>query len=131
MKQKIHITYDAAYTKLSGDVTEKLKNHVAELLSWQNKNATYLASQKGFRIDTVECCFNKATNSFPTGLLPRVVDLLQLFGCELSFECKYKVFQPEPVPIPNWAYEHQREIVKTALAQYRCLIQSPTGSGSY
>jgi predicted small metal-binding protein len=131
MPQKIHIIYNAASARLTGEVTRNIKDHVKELLSWQNKNAAYLAQQKGFKIDTVECCFNPSDNSFPTGLIPRVLDLLQLFKCEVTFQCEYPVFAPEDVPLPEWAYDHQREIVKTAKEQYRCLIQSPTGSGSY
>lgn len=129
MSQKIHFTYDAAFTQLSGELTSNIRNHIRELLTWQNKNAAYLAQQKGFRIDTKECCYNMADNTFPTGLLPRVVDQLQLFKCDLSFTCKYPIFAPTRTPLPDWAYDHQRDIVETAINNYRTLVQSPTGSG--
>jgi superfamily II DNA or RNA helicase len=128
MAQHIHITYDAAFAKLSGDVTPNIRNHIKELLSWQNKSAAYLASRKGYSIDTKECCY-RSDNSFPTGLLPRVVDQLQLFKCELTFTCNYKVFAPERSEIPDWVYDHQIEIINNAIENYRCLSEAPTGSG--
>jgi superfamily II DNA or RNA helicase len=129
MTQKILVTYNAAKAQLTGDVTPNIRDHLREALTWQNKNAAYLAAQKGFNVDTKECCYNTADDSFSTGLLPRVLDKLSLFKCEVDFTCNYPVFAPEPQPLPDWAYDHQREIVNNAIENYRTLIQSPTGSG--
>lgn len=129
MSQEIHITYDAAFAQLSGDITPNIQDHLREALSWQNNSAAYLAKQKGFYIDTKECCYNMATNSLPTGLLPRVIDLLTQFRCDLTYSCKYPVFRPERQPLPDWIYDHQKDIIETAITNYRTLVQSPTGSG--
>jgi superfamily II DNA or RNA helicase len=69
-------------------------------------------------------------HQFPTGLLPRVASILEAFKVKVDFKCLYeRVIPDETVELPDWAYDHQRAIVKTALEHQRSIIQSPTGSG--
>lgn len=86
-------------------------------------------SQGRYR-DPVKYCYNKKDKSFPTGLLPRVLEFLQSNNIqhELVFDFNCKTLKNEE-PIPDWAYPHQRDIVDFLVNYRRTIVSAPTASG--
>lgn len=125
----ITIEFDGSQARLH-NVDKNLQQQLNTLLTWRHKSTSYLIRYKKMDwLDDRRFCYNSTTNSFATGLIPRVVDALETLGYSYKFKCNYKCPPPVPSPIPLWAYEHQVEIVRTILDYKRCLIESPTGSG--
>jgi DNA excision repair protein ERCC-3 len=125
----LKLIFDAAQTKIEG-ADNNLRNVIKQELTWKDKSVSYLIKQRGMSwLDDTRCCYNVYEDKFPTGLLPRVVDLLDSYKVEFDYECLYDVVKPTLWELPDWAFKHQREIVETALSYHRCLIQSPTASG--
>jgi superfamily II DNA or RNA helicase len=127
----ITIEFDAATARITGDISPNVIDHIVANLTWENKSQSYLVHQKKFDwIDPTECCYDLAYHEFPTGLLPRVASILEAFKVPFEAKCLYKRVLPDnSVELPDWAYEHQRVIVDTALKHERSVVQSPTGSG--
>lgn len=127
------VTFDGATATLT-DVPAWVHQSLYELLSWQdssighqnyrNRNSKWFKPQ-----DATRSAYNLRTYRFPTGLVPRVVARLRALKIEPEQVRDYiptTVTKPE---IPDWAFDHQREAVTTALTTKRCLIQAPAGSG--
>ena len=101
-----------------------------QLLQWVDKkverNNYY---QKWNPADSKRSCYDVGTRSFPTGLLPRVIEFLVEIGEPYELECLYQAEAYSPWKLPEWAWDHQELAVKTAIDFQRCMISSPTGSG--
>lgn len=125
----IEIHFDGGTTYLKG-VNEVLRAHLNQSLTWKDKAVTYLIVQKGQSwLDPYRYCYDVARDSFATGLIPRVVDLLEDFGAQFTYHCNYDYLEPTPKALPEWAFDHQRAIVENALEYKRSLCSSPTASG--
>lgn len=101
-----------------------------QLLQWIDKKVerkNYY--QKWNPEDPRRSCYDIKTRSFPTGLLPRVIEFLDEIGEPYDLECLYTVESHTPWELPEWAWDHQDLAVQTAVDFHRCMISSPTGSG--
>ena len=130
------ITYNGALAKVElqksdpKDIITRLKY----LLQWTDqrivKQNQFLKTPFGYK-DPYRSCFNTLSNTFPTGLLQRVIKYLDNLGIsyELERESNLAVREIGDFDLPDWAWSHQVRAVETALAYERCMISSPTGSG--
>jgi superfamily II DNA or RNA helicase len=66
---------------------------------------------------------------FPTGLLPKVFNHLRTHNVIPTLENQIPVVNPVPAPLPDWAWTHQRDMVKACLLHRRGISKMPTGSG--
>ncbi len=125
----LEIRFDAARTQII-NIDDNLRNVICSELTWRDKSVSYLIKQKRMEwLDDRRCCYDLTTDTFPTGLLPRVANLLDTYNVSYIYKCLYKQVQPTPWELPDWAYDHQRAIVKNILEYKRCLISAPTASG--
>jgi superfamily II DNA or RNA helicase len=125
----LEIKFDAARTQIIG-IDDALRNIICGELTWRDKATGYLIKQRRMEwLDDRRCCYDLATDTFPTGLIPRVIQLLDTYQVQYKYNCLYPIVKPTPSELPEWAYGHQRAIVESALDYRRCLISSPTGSG--
>ncbi len=125
------IVFDGARARFVGYDNPTIALIKEHALKWIDKsieqNNIY---QRGRYQDPVKYCYNKKDKSFPTGLLPRVVEFLQStdisYFLEFDFECKTLRNKD---PIPDWAFDHQRDIVDCLVNYRRVICSSPTASG--
>lgn len=129
MEEIVQIVYNGATAKLE-NLPERFISYISQELTFYDKNKGFQANRSANSfIDPYVRLFNLKTKSFPTGLIPRVCNLLNLL--EVQYKIKKNLDEINPVDweIPSVAYPHQIEIVENALKARRCQIQSPTGSG--
>jgi superfamily II DNA or RNA helicase len=62
-------------------------------------------------------------------LMARVLTILDRHEYQYRLLRRYTPIEPKPWDLPDWAYRHQRELVRNALHYCRCIQQAPTGSG--
>lgn len=123
------LSFDAAWCRIEGYLPEYLKAQLKSKLTYQDSGASYLRSQRNLRVDTNRCIFNEKTQSFPTGLVPSVVGLLEFHNFNYEINNQVPPAERLSLQVPDWFYHHQGEIIRTGLTQRRGLIQAPTGSG--
>lgn len=118
-----------AYLKECDNTTEA---YIREsVLKWIN---TSIEKQnlygKGYKQDPVQYCYDRKTRSFPSGLLPKVINFLEEHGIQnqVVFDFKCKTLQNQE-PLPDWAFDHQRDIVDCLVSYRRVIVSSPTASG--
>ena len=125
----IKIQFNGAFAWLKG-VDETLRHQLVNLLSWKDLHTAYLIKQRNHTwLDPYNCCYDIATDSFATGLIPRVVNLLEELNYDFCYQCDYPYLEPDDVPLPSWAWDHQRETVKHTLQYHRNITEAATGSG--
>lgn len=133
------ITYDGALARvqLENSDPQDIITRLKYLLQWTDqrivKQNMFLKTPFGYK-DPYRTCFNTLSNTFPTGLLQKVIRYLESLGIKYKLE-KDQEFQVSRPPeldnfeLPDWAWDHQVKAVETALSFERCMISSPTGSG--
>jgi superfamily II DNA or RNA helicase len=132
----VNLEYNGATCYMSGDIPVELKFNLAQTLTYIDSNAEYQRSRqlklKGYsNIDSRRCLY-KYTNkvgSFPTGLIPRVYQVLVNNGCEVNVTRRVRNLAPSTVELPDYLYSYQKQVIKVAIEACRGLIQAPTGSG--
>lgn len=127
----IIIEYNAAYCKLlnidpKSDVYKRINNALTYIDSSQSYINKYGPSFS-YKDPTVNLLKN---NKFYTGLLARVTWVLE--NCNAPFKLVKNMQTVDPstsVLLPPWLYEHQVEMINSALLYRRGLVSAPTGSG--
>lgn len=127
------IVFDAGVaqiTEATPELVEKIKEHC---LKWIDKSVEYqniFGSSRGGNLDPVKYVFDDSNNTFPSGLVPEVCGRLDNWGEQYEVSFSYKPFTArKDIPMPEWAWEHQKSIVANVLDYRRCVVQSPTASG--
>jgi superfamily II DNA or RNA helicase len=133
------ISYDGALARVQlensdpQDIITKLKY----LLQWTDqrivKQNMFVKTSFGYK-DPCRSCFNTISNTFPTGLLQKVITYVESLGIKYKLERdqEFQVRRPlelDNFELPDWAWDHQVKAIETALSFERCMISSPTGSG--
>lgn len=126
----MELHYDSAYTYLRGGVIGE--NIIRQCCTYIDKNVEYLnRSRAGYmQEDPSRCLYNDVNQSFPTGLLTRVVQKLnKLYPGELKVIRTYPFCNEYKWELPDEAWPHQRALVEQILTKRRGMFKSPTGSG--
>ena len=125
----VKISFNGARATVT-DGSKELDFKLKELLSWVDKKLERAAYyQKWSPPNPKRSCYDPKTKSFPTGLLPRVTGFLDDILVKYELEQVYKWEPHTPWELPEWAWDHQRLVVKTALDHQRLMVSSPTASG--
>lgn len=125
----IKISFNGARATITGS-SKELDFKLTELLSWIDKKLERAAYyQKWTPPNPKKSCYDPKTKSFPTGLLPKVTRFLDDILVKYELEQLYKWEPHTPWELPEWAWDHQRLVVKTALDHQRLMVSSPTASG--
>jgi superfamily II DNA or RNA helicase len=130
MEKQVTLKYDGAFCYVSSK-SRAVLNLIDDVLSYTDKNATYLNRFNKFNKKESRSCFDKRKKRFPTGLLPRVCK--QLDSADYKYKLEGNITIPLPKvtdnPFPEWAFDHQIELVEDACDNARGIGKSPTGSG--
>lgn len=125
------IKFDGARARFEGcdnPTIALIKEHALKWIDQKIERQNYIG--KGRYRDPVKYCYRAKDKSFPTGLLPRVVEFLQTtdisYKLEFDFEC---LTLQNTDPIPDWAFPHQKEIVEKLELYRRVIASAPTASG--
>jgi superfamily II DNA or RNA helicase len=122
----VSISYNAAYAKIT-NLPEQLRYKLRTQLTYTDSQVEY-KNKFTRRYNNPEVCLLKG-NSFYTGLLPRVDWLLRNNDCTVTYNREFETINPVQLILPEWLYEHQIEMIHSALEYKRGIVQSPTGSG--
>lgn len=128
------IEYDASTARFLEPLPEWLQNTLYEHTRWTNKSIDYQNYRNKNKFyytpkPTEFYCYNKEDNSFPTGLIPHLLDKLNEHNIPVELKRTFEYTTPKEFCVPGWAFEHQKEAITAALKYKRGLISSPTGSG--
>ena len=127
---EIHL--DAARATLINCEKKDIAGIKEHCLKWIDKSIEMqnYYNQGRYDQDPVKYCYDPVRNSFPTGLLPRVVDYLDRWEIPYTLKFTYDPFTVTEMPeTPDWAWDHQKQIINDLLDYRRCIIKSPTASG--
>lgn len=118
----------ARFVGFDNSTLNYIREHVLKWIDLSIEKQNFFG--KGRYRDPVKYCYNKKDKSFPTGLIPKVVDFLDKHEVKHELECDFncKTLQ-NTEPIPDWAYNHQKEIVQKLVLHRRLIASSPTASG--
>lgn len=130
---KIKISRDAAYCYFESPLGRSIESNIESQLTWYDKSVDFLNQQRVRNrlppLDGRRYEYDRNKKRFPTGLLPIVLRYLDSADQPYSIKSKVKLFEPAPVPTPDWAWPHQHTLIDTFLNYTRCLVQAPTASG--
>jgi len=130
----VDIHFDAAVAQITTNFTaQELQVPIicAKRLTYTDKKISFSNRNKPAflrRSDKV-CLYDHTNKTFPTGLLPKVCRALINSGFTVNLKNRIEPVSPTEWALPDWAYEHQCEIVRVGVEQQRGIIKSPTGSG--
>ena len=132
----VNLEYNGATCYVTGDIPVELKFILAQTLTYTDSDAEYQRLRhiktKGYsNIDSRRCLY-KYTNkvgSFPTGLIPRVYQVLINNGCEVNVTRRVRNLAPTAIDLPDYLYSYQKQVIQVAIEACRGLVQAPTGSG--
>jgi len=122
----ITITFDAANAVVKGFSQEALKR-IKTACSYTDKGIEFANRNSQWRRSPIVSLFNHKTNSFPTGLLPKVCEALK--PEKVTVINNIPAINIQKYKLPDFLYLHQREAIERCCNHRRGLIQSPTGSG--
>lgn len=126
----MEIHFDAGLATLVGCDTKIINNLKEHCFKWIDVSIQIQNnSGRGFYRDPTKYAFDDSTNQFPTGLVPKVCNLLGEWGIDYHLRFLYTPIDIEPKAPPEWAWGHQKEILKHLLQYRRCIVRSPTASG--
>lgn len=132
----VNLEYNGATCYVTGNLPVELKFILAQTLTYTDSNAEYQRLRqikvKGYsNIDSRRCLYKhtKSVGSFPTGLLPRVYQVLINNGCEVNVIRRVRNLAPTAVTLPDYLYGYQKQVINVAVEACRGMIQAPTGSG--
>lgn len=125
MKNKIKITFDSSFANID-EAPASAKREIKEILTYTDNSIAYTNKFTKFYKDPNKCLLKGSR--FYTGLLPRVVVALGK-SYEFEYDNQIEPIEFSRLELPDWLYDHQREMLDTALDFKRGIIQSPTGSG--
>ena len=128
----LHLRFDAYETRIEGDLDQKTEHGLKEsCLRWVDRNIEMQnrLNQGRYYADPVKYCYDPIKKSFPTGLLPTVTTWLEEHSIAYKTEMLYRPVMASDIPTPDWAWDHQKEIVDNVLLYRRCIVRSPTASG--
>lgn len=124
----MELYYNGARTYIK-QASRKETDRVSRYLSYTDQNAVMRNRfGKGAPLPEQISCFDPISQSFPTGLLPMLIDKFDEESIT-KVEPLVEVIEPQEPNIPDWRWEHQEDLVRYALEAKRCIGQSPTGSG--
>lgn len=129
----INITPQFSY--IQGKISPSLSNYVLTTVSAYVKEET-LAKVKTLdlpltMIDDYQyslCKVDESLITLPSGLLPRVTSLFNKLGIEYSLNNLIPPLELQPGSSKK-LWDHQKELVETALERKRGILKSPTSSG--
>jgi superfamily II DNA or RNA helicase len=126
---EVELRFNSAWCYLKSPLPLEVMKRLMACLSYKDKGLEFINHKYKRNIDTTRYVFDAKARAFPTGLIPRVYDMLERSSCSIKLSNEIDPVPYVPVDLPEWLYDHQRQIINTALTCYRGLIQSPTGSG--
>ena len=125
----VKISFNGARATVIGS-SKELDFKLCLLLSWTDKKLERAAFyQKWNTPNPKKSCYDLKTKSFPTGLLPKVARYLSDILVKYELEKEYQWESHTPWKLPEWAWDHQKLVVKTAVEHQRLMVSSPTASG--
>jgi len=126
----ISIKYNPVWAQIDQLDSVTKSNLIANILSYRSRKIAYLNSKRPdkYRESDLVPILDQQ-NRFYTGLLSRVYNALRNYGFEIELEQNIESVFQTPLIEPAELWEHQKEMLKEALLQARCIIQAPTASG--
>lgn len=126
----IKFEYNGARCYVSSFSREEMKI-LSKTLTYTDQDAVQANrfSKGNYRQPEQVCCFDNKSQSFPTGLLGRVLSKLDFSQIPYQIHSHIEPVAFDEIGLPDWAYSHQKELVRDALDSIRCIGSSPTGSG--
>lgn len=135
MENTLRITLTPQLSFIQGRFSPSLSNHVLSIASGYVKEEnlpkvrsldlplTFIGDyQYSF------CKVDEALMTLPTGLMPRVTSLFNKLGVKYELDSRIEVLSiGEESDKTLW--DHQKELVETALERKRGILKSPTSSG--
>jgi superfamily II DNA or RNA helicase len=130
---KVTISFNASVAQIEGTVNPQHLWIINKSLSYVDKSAEFIKSnRKGASYyigDTSIYLFNIKAQTFPTGLIGRVVMILEQNGYEVEYRNLIPEVTPHPAIYPETTRQYQIDSINKALEYRRGLLVLPTGTG--
>jgi superfamily II DNA or RNA helicase len=125
----ISISFNAHVAQIFGELDYKEREVLYQRLTIIDKNKEFQRIQKKYWGDTTIPLFNKINNTFPTGLLGRVVIILEQYGYQITVNNLIPMVDAYDCAYPSNTREYQIEAIEVILNHRRGVVCLPTGTG--
>lgn len=132
--QDIVIKYTPTNCQLIGKLSNDVIDVLWHTLSFNPQNYEFTDKFQMGHWDGVKRLFSKQNYKFRTGLLYKVIGILNLYGSNFTidsqgFEIPFITEKPKNIPLLPMLRDYQKEAVITAVTQKRGGISSPPRTG--
>jgi superfamily II DNA or RNA helicase len=128
--KEIPISINGAEGKFTSPLPVVVEEALSSALCYRDRSKEYIKKKMNWESGpTLIQLYKAKTRTFPTGLLGLVKQVLRPFGYTLKVTQERPFAVPVAPVFPEYAYEHQIEIVQRFLTVKRGIAELPPGKG--